>query len=94
MDATQVTGGGCGPLRQFCEQRVGLVPVDAGVGDALAVDERLAGDELLRAGDEIALDHDADDVAIAGGDLRGHVVADERLAACNPCCCWRGCSRS
>ena len=56
-------------------------PVDAGVGDALAVDERLAGDELLRAGDEIALDHRADDVAIAGSDLRGHVAADNRLAA-------------
>ncbi len=63
------------------EQRVGFGPVDAAVGDALAVDERLAGDELLRAGDEIALDHDADDVAIAGGDLRGDVVADDGLAA-------------
>ena len=60
---------------------MGLGPVDAGVGDALAVDERLAGDEFLRAGDEIALDHDADDAAVAGGDLRGDVVADDGLAA-------------
>ena len=52
-----------GRLRLVRAAVQGLVPVDAGVGDALAVDQRFAGDELLRAGDEIALDHDADDVA-------------------------------
>ena len=74
--AAGADGGG-----ELGEQRAGFVPVDAGVGDALAVNQGLAGNEFLRASDEIALDHDADDVAIALGDLRGHVVADDGLAA-------------
>ena len=63
------------------EERVGFGPVDAGVGDALAVYEGLAGNEFLRAGDQVALDHDADDVVISGGDLRGNIFAHDRLAA-------------
>jgi hypothetical protein len=72
------------------EQRAGFLPVDAGVGDALAVDKRLAGRELLRAGDQIALNHDADDVAISRGDLRGDVAADDGSGGDSPCRCWRG----
>ena len=60
---------------------MGFGPVDAGVGDALAVDEGLAGDEFLCAGDQVALNHDADDVRLSCGDLRGYVVADDGLAA-------------
>lgn len=65
---------------------MGFLPVEAGVGDALAVDEGLAGDELLRAGDQIALDHDAHNPSIAAlaagaGDLAGDIVADDGLAA-------------
>ena len=75
FEATGAGGGG-----EFVQERVCLLPVDAGVGDALAVDQRLAGDELLRAGDEVALKHDTDDVAVAGGDLSGDVAADEGLA--------------
>jgi hypothetical protein len=53
-------------LGEFLEQAVGFVPVDAGVGDALAVDEGLAGDEWLRASYEVALDHDTHNASIAG----------------------------
>ena len=58
-----------------------VCPVEARVGDALSVDEGLAGDELLRASDEIALDHYAHDAFIAGGDLGSDIVADVYLAA-------------
>ena len=68
-------GGG-----ELSEKAVGFLPVDAGVGDALSVDKRLAGDELLRTGDEVAFDHDSDDVAVARGDLRGDIAADEALS--------------
>ena len=67
-------------LRQLGEQSAGFVPADAGVGDALAVDQFAAGDELLRSGDQIAFKHHADDAAIAGGDLRGDIAADGGLA--------------
>ena len=42
-----------------------LRPADAGVGHALSIHQRLALDRLLRAGDEVALNHDADNTAIA-----------------------------
>ena len=64
---------------ELLEQRVGLVPVDAGVGNALAVGERLTGNELLRAGNQIALEHHPDYVRIAPGNLGGDVSADNRL---------------
>ena len=59
---------------------MGFGPVDAGVGDALAVDERLAGDQFLCAGNQVALEHDTDDVAVAGSDLIGDVAADQGLS--------------
>jgi len=60
---TGADGGG-----QFGEHGVGGGPVYAAVGDALAVYEFVegrAGFQLLCAGDEIAFDHDAEDVAVA-----------------------------
>ena len=72
------TAGGCGEL---FEKGMGLLPVDASVGDALAVDEGLAGYEFLRSGDEVALDHDADDSLISGGDLCSSFAAYYGLAA-------------
>ena len=58
-------------------------PVYAAVGDALAVyeiAEGLAGDEFLRACHQVALDHDAEDVAVACSDLFGDLMADDGLA--------------
>src|SRR6218665_1209075 len=61
-----------------------IVPAEAGVGDALAVRELgrivLAGAELLRAVDQMALDHDAEDLLAAGLDLRGDVACHVELA--------------
>ena len=65
---------------EFAQQRVGLRPVDAGIGDALSVGKGLAGNEPLRACNKIALDHDTDDVAIAARDLGGDVMAHDGLA--------------
>ena len=56
-------------------------PVNAGVGDALSVEQWLTGNELLRTCHQIAFDHGADDVWVAGGDLSGDVVANDGLAA-------------
>ena len=55
---------------------MGFRPVDAAVGDAFSIDQGLARDELLGSCDEIALNHDTDDIAVAGGDLAGDVLAD------------------
>ena len=65
---------------EFAQQRVGLGPVYAAIRDALSVDKRLTGDEPLRAGDKIAFDHDADDVAIAVRNLAGDVMTNDGLA--------------
>lgn len=79
------SGGGCGAsgthsLGQFCEQKPSFVPADAGIGDALAVDQLAAGNEFLRARDQIAFEHHADDAAISRGDLARDIAADSRLA--------------
>lgn len=58
---------------------MGLVPADAGVGDALAVDELFAGDKLLTSGDQVAFEHNAHDASVAAGDLAGDVAADGGL---------------
>ena len=52
----------------------GGVPAHAGVGDALAVDQVPAGGEVLAAGDQEALQHHADDAALAGRDLRADLA--------------------
>jgi len=62
---------------------VGCAPVDAAVSNALAVYEFVegrAGFQLLCTGDEIALDHDAENVAVARCDLFGDLMADDGLA--------------
>ena len=52
---------------QLGEYALGVVPAQAGIGDALAVgqcfDLILAGGEFLRALDQMALDHDSKDLA-------------------------------
>ena len=58
---------------------MGFVPADAGVGDALAVDEFFAGNEFLGSGYEVAFEHDAHDAPVATGDLAGDVAADGGL---------------
>ena len=87
--------GGCGRLRRvpLAAGRSGFQSMQASVM-LCPWTSGCAGDELLRAGDEVALNHDADDVAISGGNLCGDVAADERAGGCGPYCCWRGCSRS
>src|SRR5262245_17435355 len=52
-------------------------PVDAGVRDALAVAQGLAGGLILPAGDQMALHHDAADAPVARLDLLGQRVDDE-----------------
>ena len=67
-------------FRQLLQQRFRVFPADAGVGDALPVDERFAGFEFLRAFDQMAFDHHAEDVLLASGDLRGDVSGGIELA--------------
>ena len=62
------------------EQRLSLRERQAGVGDALAVDRRLAGHVVLSSFDQMALDHRAEDLARAGRDLLGNRAGDFRLA--------------
>src|SRR5829696_146928 len=62
------------------EGQDGVVPVHAGVGDRLAVDERLAGLEVLAPGDEERLHHHADDGAVARGELVGNLADHLGLA--------------
>jgi len=49
-------GGAAGAhrLSEFGEQSSGSSQADAGVGDALAVNQLAARDKLLRSGDEVA----------------------------------------
>jgi len=54
-------------------------PVDAAVGDALAVDQRLARHDILTARDQVTLHHDAGDAGLAVGYLAGDICSDERL---------------
>src|SRR6185436_1537133 len=54
-------------------------PVDAAVGDALAVDERAARRQVLAPGDQVALDHDAGDAPLPGFDLLCDVARHGRL---------------
>src|SRR5581483_4341337 len=62
------------------EQRAALFPADAGVRNALPVDEIFPRDQILASGFQMALDHDAENRAVAGADLRRHVGADRDLA--------------
>jgi hypothetical protein len=68
-----------GGVGQGIDQTSRIFPADTGVGDALAVDERFARNQILTARLEMAFDHDADDARVAGSDLRGNVLADSEL---------------
>src|SRR6185295_7080473 len=72
--ASTLHGGGQ-PLQQPHRGR----PVHASVGDALAVDERLTGNEILSPADEVALDHHAADAPVARFDLLRDSVDDGGL---------------
>ena len=67
-------------VREAVEERLGVLPTEAGVGDALPVYPRLARLDILAARDEVALDHDPDDARVAGRDLGRHLLADQELA--------------
>src|SRR5471030_2498819 len=55
------------------------VPVDAAVGDGLAVDQLLARHQVLAPRHQMRFDHHADDAAVAAGHLRGDVGANRDL---------------
>ena len=63
---------GGGELTQEC---VGLMPIDAGVCDALSIDKRFAVYESLRSSDEIAFNHGTHDAAFPVRDLFCHRTA-------------------
>ncbi len=64
-------------LGEVFEHLLGGLPVDAGVGDALAVGEcGWVVAEALVAGVEVALDHHGSDGLVTGGDLFGEVGGD------------------
>ena len=86
---------GAARLGEALEQRHGVVPADAGVGDALAVRERLARHEVLAA-----LDCRCDSTITPmirrspAAIWRADVGADLDLALVAACGCWRASSRS
>src|SRR6185312_14733261 len=65
--------------RQTLQQPHRGRPVHAPVGDALAVDERLTGNEVLSSADEVTLDHHAADAPVAGFDLLRDAFDDRGL---------------
>src|SRR5487761_1656170 len=67
--------GRCEPLEHLHRCR----PIDAPIRDALPVEQRLAGDEVLPPGDEVALDHDTADPSVARFDLHGDVLHHDGL---------------
>src|SRR5258707_1907065 len=74
-----VQTGGANGRGQLCEQSMGFAPIDAGIGDALSIDQRLAWHEFLRSHDQIAFDHDAEDAAVPRGHLWRHIAAPPTL---------------
>src|SRR5580693_7946533 len=74
LSAPRTNGSG-----QLFQQTVCFSPIDTAVGNALAVDERLARNQLLRSGHQVALDHRAHDVAVPCCDLCGNIVANNAL---------------
>ena len=64
-------------IRQHLQDAHAVVPADAGIGDALTVDElveRLG--EFLRTGHEVAFQHRADDRCISCGALADDFLKD------------------
>src|SRR5690606_26649972 len=62
------------------EHAAGVVPAEAAVGDALAVGEGGAWNDVLAARDEKALEHDAEDRGASAGDLVRDRAGDLGLA--------------
>src|SRR5258708_19627738 len=60
-------------LGEILEQRHAVLPADAGIGDALAVYERLSRTEVLAPRLEIPFHHHADDPLFAGAHLPLHL---------------------
>ena len=59
------------------EQFLSGLPVDAGVGDALAVDELIEWlGEFLGTGDEVAFEHGSDDRGVSGCALAEDFLED------------------
>src|SRR5688572_9029966 len=61
-------------LGKRIEQRAAVVPADTAVGDALAIHERFPRHEVLAAGLEMTLDHDAENAALTRRHLMRHVA--------------------
>ena len=57
------------------QEHLSFGPVDASIGDALSMDNRLSVDQRLRSSDEITFDHDAHDATIPARELIRHVAA-------------------
>src|SRR5262245_59864475 len=62
--------------RKFFQQRNGLFPSNAGIGNALAIDEFFPGQEILTSGFQMTLDHDSNDPLVSACNLAGDFVAD------------------
>jgi hypothetical protein len=60
---------------------MGFAPIDAAIGDALSIHQCLAWHEFLCPRDQIALDHDSEDVAVSRGNLCGDIAAHEALTS-------------
>src|SRR6267154_182554 len=67
-------------LGEILEQRHAVLPADAGIGDALAVYERLSRNEILASRLEVRFHHEADDAVFAGGNLARNLARDVDLA--------------
>src|SRR5688572_31387005 len=65
--------------RQSLEHLDRRLPIDAAVGDALAVAQGLAGHQVLLSADQMAFDHHADDAAVAVLDLPRDRIDHHRL---------------
>ena len=67
-------------LSQISQHLLCRLPRNAGIGDALAVAEGLAVDQILAAFDEVALQHDSEDVVGPRTDLAGEFRRHYRLS--------------
>src|ERR1039458_4550131 len=67
-------------LRKPAQQFQCLVPSHTRIGDTLAIHQRFPCDQLLCSCDQIALQHDADDVPVSLGNLPCDIAANRRLA--------------
>ena len=65
---------------QILEERLGLGPTDAGVRDALTIDQWMAWRLILTPGHQMALDHQPQNPPISRRDLGTDLVADLYLA--------------